>query len=285
MRRPSAAPSAASAEHQRVGGLEHRLVFHPQRGEVVDVEEAPVVDLVRGHAPVREPVVPAPRAAACSASRRRRPFSSPSAASMARATSGCMRARRSRRPLSAGASPAGLAAERGSRIAASSSTAARVAALRGKRALDQGQDRGILARRRPGSGARDSAPRSCRRRAPRRAPARRARDDAVVLAQHRHQHLALELAVDRVPVDVEIAGVGRGLAVLQHVHPPGVVGAHDAHVVRHHVEQLTHVLRAQRGDEALEALAPAELGVDLRCGRRRRSRARCRGARAGYGEQ
>ena len=37
--------------------------------------------------------------------------------------------------------------------------------------------------------------------------------------------------------------VGRGRAVFQHVQPPGVVGAHDAHVVGNDVENLAHAVR------------------------------------------
>ena len=43
-------------ENEAVGGVEHRRVFHAQRGEVVDVEKAPVVDLVGGDTPVGEAV-------------------------------------------------------------------------------------------------------------------------------------------------------------------------------------------------------------------------------------
>ena len=39
-----------------MGGIEHRRVFHAQRGEVVDIEEASIVDLVAGDAPVGEAV-------------------------------------------------------------------------------------------------------------------------------------------------------------------------------------------------------------------------------------
>ena len=38
-------------EHQSMAGFEYRVLLHPQRGEVVDVEEATVIDLVRGHPP------------------------------------------------------------------------------------------------------------------------------------------------------------------------------------------------------------------------------------------
>jgi hypothetical protein len=86
---------------------------------------------------------------------------------------------------------------------------------------------------------------------------------AVVAAEHRQQHLAGELHVQRLPVDVEVLRVERGRAVLQHVHPPGVVGAEHAHVVGHHVQQLAHAVRAQRRDEAREAFLAAQLGVDL----------------------
>ena len=43
-------------EDEAVHLVEHRRVFHAQRRELVDVEEAPVVDLLRRDAPVREPV-------------------------------------------------------------------------------------------------------------------------------------------------------------------------------------------------------------------------------------
>ena len=47
---------AGEAEGERVERLEHRRVLHPHRRELVDVEEAPVVDLVGGHPPVAEAV-------------------------------------------------------------------------------------------------------------------------------------------------------------------------------------------------------------------------------------
>src|SRR5581483_4629439 len=43
-------------EHEAVCRLEYRLVLHAQCRKIVDVEEAAVIDLVRGNAPVREPV-------------------------------------------------------------------------------------------------------------------------------------------------------------------------------------------------------------------------------------
>ena len=46
----------AQLQGQGVRGLEHLLVLRAQRGKLVDVEKAAVVDLVGGDAPVREPV-------------------------------------------------------------------------------------------------------------------------------------------------------------------------------------------------------------------------------------
>ncbi len=42
-------------QRERVRRLERGIVFHAQGSQIVDVEKAPVVDLVRGHAPVGQP--------------------------------------------------------------------------------------------------------------------------------------------------------------------------------------------------------------------------------------
>ena len=84
----------------------------------------------------------------------------------------------------------------------------------------------------------------------------------VVVAQHRHQHLALERRAHRIPVDVEEPGVVGRRAVLQHIEPPDVVGAHHAHVVRHHVQDLAHAVRLERVDERFEVLAASDLRVE-----------------------
>src|SRR2546429_5062808 len=41
-------------EEQAMSGLEDRRLFHAQRGQLVDVEEAAIVDVVGRHAPRRE---------------------------------------------------------------------------------------------------------------------------------------------------------------------------------------------------------------------------------------
>ena len=56
MRRPVARPAPNELEHEAVHLLEDRRILHAQRRELVDVEEAPVVDLLGRDAPVREAV-------------------------------------------------------------------------------------------------------------------------------------------------------------------------------------------------------------------------------------
>jgi hypothetical protein len=47
---------AQQAQDEAVGGCEHFRFFHAERRQIIDVEEAPVVDLGRGHTPVTEPI-------------------------------------------------------------------------------------------------------------------------------------------------------------------------------------------------------------------------------------
>ena len=56
MRKPVTAPVRDQFEEKLVRRLENLRHFHPDRGQVVDVEEAPVVDLLRGHPPEGEPI-------------------------------------------------------------------------------------------------------------------------------------------------------------------------------------------------------------------------------------
>ena len=87
---------------------------------------------------------------------------------------------------------------------------------------------------------------------------------AVLLAQHRQQHLLVQLGLGRVPVDVEEGGEGRAAAVLQHVVPPVVVRAGDAHVVGDDVHDQPHVPLLQRGGQRVEVAVGADLRVQPR---------------------
>ena len=84
---------------------------------------------------------------------------------------------------------------------------------------------------------------------------------AELVAKHRQQYLAFEVAAAGMPVDIEESGVRRVLTPLEHVHPPGVVGA-DAHVVRHDVDDQAQVARLQGLVQRLETLLAAEFGID-----------------------
>src|SRR6185312_13912999 len=77
-------------------------------------------------------------------------------------------------------------------------------------------------------------------------------DVAVVVPEDGYQHPPGKRRVDVLPIDVEEIRVERCLAILEHVHPPGIVGAHDADVIRHPVENVAHAVRAQRADERVE---------------------------------
>ena len=51
------APAPREARNERMRGREHLGVLGPQAGEVGDLEKPAVIDLVRGDAPVSEPVM------------------------------------------------------------------------------------------------------------------------------------------------------------------------------------------------------------------------------------
>ena len=57
MRRPCRRPSAIRRADQAMGGIEGARVLDANAGEIVDVEEAPVVDLAAGDAPERDAIV------------------------------------------------------------------------------------------------------------------------------------------------------------------------------------------------------------------------------------
>ena len=87
---------------------------------------------------------------------------------------------------------------------------------------------------------------------------------AVRIAEDRNQHLAREIGILRIPVDVEERGIGRCGTVLQHIHPPGVVVSHDRHVVRHDVAQVAHAVARKRVDHRVEVRGRADLRIQHR---------------------
>src|SRR5256885_1337649 len=87
-------------------------------------------------------------------------------------------------------------------------------------------------------------------------------DSAVLIAQDRDQNFELQFIFERFPIDVEKFGVRGRLTVLENVEPPGVVGSHHTHVVRHDVEDLPHAVLAQRSNEGFEIFNCTDLGIE-----------------------
>ena len=84
---------------------------------------------------------------------------------------------------------------------------------------------------------------------------------AVLIAQDRNEHLVFELGRNRLPVDVEIVGVRGSLTVLEHVEPPLVVAAHDADVIRHDVEDVSHAVLGKHAAQRRVIVGVTELGI------------------------
>ncbi len=84
---------------------------------------------------------------------------------------------------------------------------------------------------------------------------------AVAVAEERHDELVA--GPQPAPVDVEGIGRRRQGAPFEHREPPRIVGAADAHVVGHDVEQELQPVALQHVAEADEGLLAAELRVDL----------------------
>src|ERR1700746_733069 len=82
---------------------------------------------------------------------------------------------------------------------------------------------------------------------------------AVLVAQYRNQHFPLEFLLERLPVDIEKIRLGGSFPILEHVEPPAVVAAHYAHVVGNHIQDLSHSVFLERGDEAFVVFGRAAL--------------------------
>ena len=84
---------------------------------------------------------------------------------------------------------------------------------------------------------------------------------SILIAQDGQKQLVAQGRFERLPVDVEIFGIPRSVAVLQHVLPPDGVVA-NAHVIGNNVEQQSQTLALQLRREAGKALVAAKLGVE-----------------------
>ena len=84
---------------------------------------------------------------------------------------------------------------------------------------------------------------------------------AIGFTEDGNQEFAGKSRIRRLPVDVKESGKQRCLAVFEHIHPPGVVRTHDAHMVGHDIQDLPHAVGAQFGNEALEVRIVGEFRV------------------------
>ena len=85
---------------------------------------------------------------------------------------------------------------------------------------------------------------------------------AILRRQHRQQHFVVHLFFQRRPVNVEITGEFRSLAVFQNILPPLVVVA-DAHVIGYQVEDQAHAALFQRARQAAQVPLAAQLRIKL----------------------
>ena len=85
---------------------------------------------------------------------------------------------------------------------------------------------------------------------------------AVIAAEEGHQQLALEQRVGGVPLDVEELAVGTQAAPFQQVQPPRVIRAAHGHMVGDDIEDQTHVVLTQRGDQATQRRFAPQFRVD-----------------------
>ncbi len=257
-------PLAQPAEHEGVGVREHPLVLHAQADQGVDVEEAPVVELLAGGAPEGQPVV--------------------LALEQIVELVGIGVDLRHRRVEGAG--DLGFLPERGGRAgrrappcrgAGGRCSARSVAVARGSWPSASAMKARSGEPHRRAASAISDVERAGRHRHPvlvvvdlePSPPAHQLQlavlqHPAVVVAQDGQQHGVAQPGLGGVPVDVEVGGVAARRAVLQHVPPPGVLPLGDRHVVGDDVEHLPEPLLAQRRAEPRVGLLAAQLLVDPR---------------------
>ena len=231
----------------------HAGVLHSQGGQVIDVEEAAVIDLLRGHPPVAQAVVLLTDQAV------QRPV-----VGVQLAHGGVQGARNSRTLAGQRVQPAGdhggLTRPLSTPLVAQGAAAARqMPSLHGERGQLTPQ-RVVFAEPAQIKGAAQQARLGARRDRKqainvadkelaftacfflRTVPAHHLQlplfqHTPVQVAQHRQQHLVLKRAFERLPVNIKKVRVARRLTVFQHVFPVEVVPAAHAHVVGHEVEQ------------------------------------------------
>lgn len=82
-----------------------------------------------------------------------------------------------------------------------------------------------------------------------------------MIVQHRYQHFSMELVFQGTPVNIEKAGIDRGLAILQNIEPPRIVTAHHSHVIGDDVENQSHVVFMESGHKTVEILDASDFWI------------------------
>src|SRR5271166_1222995 len=87
------------------------------------------------------------------------------------------------------------------------------------------------------------------------------KDEPIVIGQYRQQDPVLEIWADAVPIDVEISGKRRLSAPFENIAPPAVVAA-DAHMVWDKIEDQPHAVRMQRVEKRAEVGLRADFRIE-----------------------
>jgi hypothetical protein len=263
-------------EHEAMHFVEHRRIFHPQRRELVHVEETTVIDLFRRDAPVREPVrlrvqqaierVEAARLAG-------QAVDLADAVLDQRCDADAASGKRREAPLDDFLLPR----PRRNRFRIAFAARRKVPAG-GQDALQfVGVRPGVLVQ--PMLEAHVQNRRVCIRRDRQRLLEVTHDEGAVVvgefqfltfqdfpvlIAEDRDEDLVGQLVLDRMPFDVEKVREARARAVLEHIEPPRIGRFRDAHVVGHQVHHVPHAARLQRVDPAPVVGVRTDIRVEAR---------------------
>ena len=76
-------------------------------------------------------------------------------------------------------------------------------------------------------------------------------------AEEWQKNLVVEMPVSRFPVDIEISGIGRRAAPFEHIEPPQIVCAADAHMIGDEIDDVSEPMVGQHRDHVLEAVYAA----------------------------
>ena len=237
--------------------IDAQAIDEPFAGELVDVEKAPVIDVVGGHAEIRRtPVLRLNQRVEIAPGLRVSGYSAESIDRLAdRRAHVFMRGRRTRelhfqvrRPLRLLRTPLRQIRKRVAqplqlrmRIAQNARVVQRADRQLVRSVSPHGERSGLLLES--------------------QLELARVQLDSVLVSQKGRQQLVAKISSLRLPIDIEPAGVRRIRTPLEHVQPVRIVRAAHTHVVGHEIQNLAEAVFTQRRDHALECRRIAELGM------------------------